>query len=569
MYKKTQNEYQENDKSFDLLMQVWIRFIIAFSSLLAYFVDPVDSGYPSEITHILLISYCLYSACFVFLYDMDTFLELASKRAIHWFDVLFFSGLIALTGGADSLFYLFLFFPIIVASFSMGFKEGQRVSLAAVILFSLVGAIFIPPGKSYELAEAIVRPICLIVFGYMIAYWGEGRIVLKRRLGLLQEIGTNWNPRFGVNHAMKMSLMRLVEFFRGNRCFVVIERTDHLPRYVMYTSDRRKSRDSEEPKEIADTTARELLVFPRTLALSYENSSSGFRNFNRHIAYDIETSESTSRFIRECETLSNLFDDESFITVPYRQQGIASGRLFLGATNKEFTRSDIAFVQQVADVISSVIENMQLIENLVEEAEGQERHRISLDVHDTTIQPYIGLTLALDALSREFSSDQLLASRINEIIHMANLTIHDLRSYKDTLREKSLMRGEFLISAVKNQAERLLQFYGIRVEVSGAVEPNLSGQIAEACFQIVKEGLSNILRHTNSKEGFVVFDSTERQLSLKIGNRTDEADGIREPFKPKSICERATSLNGKTEVAMDIEGCTVISVTMPLVKDQI
>ncbi len=567
MQKKIQNVYQENDESFDLLMQVWIRFIIAFSSLLVYFVAPVDSGYPSEITHVLLISYCLYSACFVFFYDMDTFLELASKRLIHWFDVAFFSGLIALTGGADSLFFLFLFFPIIVASFSRGFKEGQRVTLTAVVLFTLVGLFFIPPGKSYDLAEAIVRPICLVVFGYMIAYWGEGRIVLKRRLGLLQEIGTNWNQRFGVDHAMMMGLMRLAEFFRGNRCIVVIERSDQLPKYVMYTSDRRKSRVSEEPKEIADTTAKELLVFPKTLALSYEDSSYGLRNFNKHYAYDIETSEPTSRFLRVCETLSNLFDDEPFISVPYRQQGIDSGRLFLIGTAREFTRSDIAFVHQVADVISSVIENMQLIENLVEEAEGQERHRISLDVHDTTIQPYIGLTLALDALSREFSSDQQLTSRINEIITMANLTIHDLRSYKDTLREKSLMRGDFLISAVKNQAERLLQFYGIRVEVSGTVESNLSGQIAEACFQIVKEGLSNILRHTNSKEGFVSFNSTEHSLSLKMGNKTDESDKLLKPFKPKSICERATSLNGKTEVAIDIEGCTVISVTVPLAGD--
>ncbi len=567
MNNKIRNVYRENVESFDLLIQVWIRFIIAFSSLLVYFVDPVDSGYPSEITHVLLISYCLYSACFVFFHDMDTFLELASGRVIHWFDVAFFSGLVALTGGADSLFFLFLFFPIIVSSFSMGFKEGQRVCLAAVTLFTLAGLIFIPPGKSYDLAEAIMRPICLIVFGYMIAYWGEGRIVLKRRLGLLQEIGTNWNPRFGVNHAMMMSLMRLAEFFRGNRCIVVIERTDNLPRYVMYTSDRRKSRASEEPKEIADTTAKELLVFPRMLALSYENSSYGYRNFNRHYAYDIETSESSNRFINVCETLSSLFDDESFISVPYRQQGIESGRLFLIGATREFTRSDIAFVHQVADVISTVIENMQLIENLVEEAERQERHRISLDVHDTTIQPYIGLTLALDALSREFNTDKLLTSRIDEIINMANLTIHDLRSYKDTLREKSLMRGDFLISAVKSQAERLLQFYGIRVEVSGTVESNLSGQIAEACFQIVKEGLSNILRHTNSKEAFVSFNSSERLLSLKMGNKTDETDMVLKPFKPKSICERVISLNGKTDIAIDIEGCTVISVTLPLALD--
>jgi signal transduction histidine kinase len=309
---------------------------------------------------------------------------------------------------------------------------------------------------------------------------------------------------------------------------------------------------------------------PKTLALSYENPSpKSLRSFVKHIAYDIETSEPTNRYIKVCEELSNLLDDASFISVPYRQQGVADGRIYLVAGNREFSRSDIAFTQQVANAISSVIENMQLIENLVEEAEGQERHRISLDVHDTTIQPYIGLTLALDALSREFTSDILLTSRINEIINMANMTIHDLRSYKDTLREKSLMRGDFLLSAVKNQGERLLQFYGIHVEVKGSVESNLSGHIAEACFQIVKEGLSNILRHTNSKKSFVSFQSADNILSLKIGNETDDADNHVKSFKPKSISERVLSLNGNTEVATDLEGYTVISVTIPLVHEDL
>jgi signal transduction histidine kinase len=222
---------------------------------------------------------------------------------------------------------------------------------------------------------------------------------------------------------------------------------------------------------------------------------------------------------------------------------------------------------QVADAMSSVVDNMQLIEDLIEDAGGHERHRISLDVHDTTIQPYIGMTLALSALSREFSSDELLSKRIDEIINMANMTIQDLRSYKDTLREKSLMRGDFLHSAITHQADRLLRFYGIRVEVIGTVDPNLSGKIAEAAFQIVKEGLSNILRHTDAKNAFVSIKSSDTALTVEIGNETENITPSHELFRPKSIFERASTLKGEATVETNSDGYSVVRVILPLTKE--
>jgi signal transduction histidine kinase len=566
--RKSQGIGQESDESFELLIQIWIRFVLAFCSLLVFFVDPLDTGIPRELTHMLLISYCLYSAGFVFVYDMDAFREFASKRAVHWIDIAFIFGLIALSGGVDSIFFFFIFFPIILSSFSMGFKEGQKVTIAAVILFAFVSITCTPYDWSEDMAAGIIRSISLFVFGHMVAYWGEGRIILKRRLGLLQDISANWNPRFGVDHAIMISLIRLVDFYRGNRGILVIERSKLMPRFVMYSSDRRKIHSAIEPKEIAETTAKELLSFPRSLAMSYENfSNHRLKGFNKHVAFDVDSMEHTNRYLKDCETLSNLFDDESFISVPYRQQGVVSGRIYLVTESGDFNRSDVAFAKQVSDALTAVIENMQLIDNLVKEAEGQERQRISLDVHDTTIQPYIGLTLALDALSREFNSDKKLTARIDEIVNMANMTIHDLRSYKDTLREKSLMRGDFLISAVKNQGERLLRFYGIQVEVKGAVDPNLSGRLAEASFQIIKEGLSNILRHTTAKKAFVYLNCSDTHLSLEIGNEVQDEEDVLDLFKPKSIFERALSLNGHAKVVTNTDGYTVISVTIPLAKD--
>jgi len=569
MFSHTKFINQDAEASHEFLIQIWMRFIIAFSSLLVFLVEPIESRFPPAIAHMMLISYCLYSACFVFVHDMQQFRRLGSSRIVHWIDTIYYAFLVVLTGGIDSIFFFFFFFPIIVSSFSWGLIEGIKVSVASAVLFTLAGLISFTSAEHYEIHEAIMRPIFLIVFGFVVAYWGGDRIVFKRRLELLQVISSNWSPRFGVNHAISVTLGRLAEFYQASRCFVVISHTEDLShRFVMYSADRRKVNSTEEPKEITKTTADELLSLPKYLAIAFENPDAlNLMAFDKYIAYDIYTHETTDRYLHECETISNLLDGESFITVPYRQKGIAAGRIFLVAGNKSFSQSDVTFTMQVSDAMSSVVENMQLIEDLIEDAGGHERHRISLDVHDTTIQPYIGLTLALSALSREFNSDTLLSGKIDEIINMANLTIQDLRSYKDTLREKSLMRGDFLVTAITHQADRLFRFYGINVEVIGTVDPNLSGKIAEATFQIVKEGLSNILRHTDAKNAFISIQSSDTHLKLEIGNDTENATPSIELFKPKSIIERVSSLNGVTSVETNDDGYSVVRVTIPIIKE--
>ena len=564
MFKQIHGAHQEGDESLDLLMQIWVRLILACVGLIIFIADPAESGLPIQYVYTLLVFYCLYSMCIALFFDTQTLLrKLASSRVSPWIDTIFFSCLMALTGGTDSVFFCYLFFPIFVASFSWGFRECLKITLASVALFVIAGVVSAIPSHGYELSEIALRPIYLLVFGYMAAHWGKGKIVLKQRLRLLQEISTNWNPRFGVDHAIGNSLCRLVEFFQGSQCIMILNRSVLSPKYVMYRTDVCQPFNSAAPKEVTETTTNELLTLPSTLAVAYESPAAHrMKYFSTRIAYDINAFESTDKYFGECKKLSSLFDDQSFISVPYLQQG-AIGRIYLVADNKVFNRSDVAFVQQVADTLSSVVENMQLIEHLIAEAGEQERYRISLDVHDTTIQPYIGLTQALEALAREFKTNEDLTGRINEIIHMANMTIQDLRSYKDTLREKSLMRGDSLIAAVKNQAGRLLRFYGVQVEIRNAVDSNLSGRVAEAAFQIIKEGLSNILRHTSAKKAFVSIQSTDTHLQVEIGNEIGDNISVRD-FKPKSICERVLSLQGETLIECNAGGYTVVRVTIPL-----
>ena len=125
----------------------------------------------------------------------------------------------------------------------------------------------------------------------------------------------------------------------------------------------------------------------------------------------------------------------------------------------------------------------------------------------------------------------------------------------------------FSIPLSSTRQDRLHRFYGIEVEVLGSVDPNLSGRLAEAAFQIVKEGLSNILRHTAAKKAFVSIHSDDTSLNIEIGNDTKYAEPPHKLFKPKSIFERTSSFNGELDVAVNENSYMVVCVKIPLVED--
>jgi len=120
--------------------------------------------------------------------------------------------LISLSSGTSSIFFFFFFFPILVASFLGGFASGLRVVIVSSVLFTIIGYTTAPKGPQFELNRFLLRPIYLLVLGYMIAYWGGFEIEMRRRLGLLKEVSSISNPRFGINHTIGMVLQRLLKF---------------------------------------------------------------------------------------------------------------------------------------------------------------------------------------------------------------------------------------------------------------------------------------------------------------------------------------------------------------------
>jgi signal transduction histidine kinase len=251
------------------------------------------------------------------------------------------------------------------------------------------------------------------------------------------------------------------------------------------------------------------------------------------------------------------------VTVPYGQRDGTEGRVYLTAGKRGFGQADVDFFAQLMTTVSNVVEGMQLMDELVSRAAEHERYRISLDIHDTTIQPYIGLKLGLDAVAREAGADNPLTPRLAELLGMTENTIRDLRRYMNHLQDDTTLAGDSLVSAVRDQASHYHRFYGIEVDVRCEADLMVSSQLAGAALQIVSEGLSNVLRHSKAKQAFVAMRNEGHRLLLEIANENPDPDAPPE-FTPRSIAARTRSLGGTCMVEWDPLGYTMVRVAIPL-----
>ena len=180
------------------------------------------------------------------------------------------------------------------------------------------------------------------------------------------------------------------------------------------------------------------------------------------------------------------------------------------------------------------------------------RHKISIDLHDSTIQPYIGLKLGLEALRRKIPEGSAIAAEVDELVIMAGESIAELRQYIVELKSqiKSQLKpqlGTSLVASVLEVAKKYQLRHGIQVAVNADTKLNLSEHLSIEIYQLVCEGLSNIHRHTQAKQAEINLYCKNDQLVIEVINQDDSAEDFIH-FKPRSMTERVTHLGGAIKV---------------------
>jgi len=543
-----------------------MRLMLALLALLSTYIDPGETTHYEAATYTVLAFYLAYSI---------TLLMLAVRRrstvpptVAYWADVGWDILLIGSSKGTNSIFFFFLFFAILVASFQSGFTAGMRVTLVATVLFTGIGFAMAPDEPEFELHGFLLRPTSLSVLGYMIACWGGAETMFRRRLALLKDISLLANPRFGVDRTFGALMERLRAFYEADMCMLVMAE----PPPGSYTLRRvsRQHPDTDGRAEVITAeVARVLLALPADQAQvsgSISRLWGWFGAVKRVQAYDVMTQE---RLPEPLQDMRELLAAEAYITVPVRYRGATVGRLYLTAVHRyPFEASDVDFLLQVLVHTMPTIDNIRLVDRLASDAAEEERRRIGRDLHDSVIQPYIGLQMGLAAVQKKLATQShAVPEDMEHLLALTNAGIADLRHYMGELRENGardsgLLPGG-LLPAVQRFTKKFAEATGIAVHVEATTTLPVHDRLAAEVFQMVAEGLSNVRRHTRSAQATVTLACGDQHLRLSIAN--DVVTGsMPTPFTPRSITERATALGGCAHVAWPEHGGTVIVVDIPL-----
>lgn len=541
-----------------------MRLLLAAGATLIVSIDPSAPDHYFGITQTTLLLYVLYSAA-VLAFGLRGVLLLPAKFA-HWVDLGWCVALMAPSRGSSGIFFGFFFFVILSASFRIGYEAGLRAVMASMGLFLIVGFSTSPKASNVALAEYLLRSISLGFIGYMIAFWGGSEFLSKRRLALLKDITALSNPRFGIDHTVGLIVERLRTFYNADACLHV----SADPYGTGYTLRRASSQVLEKRTQgepIGEGLAHQLLALPAEHAVVYFGKPPAWEwwwSGRRDYTYDCAKQTRTEDDSEESERLGAMLDAASFVTVPLYVRGQTVGRLFLTSRRAgAFQEPDVAFLLQVIDHTMPVVDNIRLVDRLASEAANEERRRIARDIHDSVIQPYIGIQIGLSAVRQKLASGNPdFLKSIDRLLEMTEVGINDLRRY--VLRLKASERLEdSLLAAVQRFAGKFSEATGIAVKVESDGDTRINDRLAAEVFQMVAEGLSNVRRHTSAVQITISLACRDGHLSLRIVN-DGAAHASAAAFTPRSIAERARALGGQVRVDRQGHEGTAVVIDVPL-----
>ena len=552
----------------DLRLIAGMRVVLGTSALLVLLIGPMRNQ-PYMRAYFTLVLYSLYG---LVIYHLSVRRNpLVAHRALPWLDLLWYLPLIAFTNNTNSLIYYFFFFSIIVGSFSWGLSDGLRLTLASAAIYTIVG-VAAPGDQPLDLDHLLMAPIGMLIFGYIIARWGGYHTELKNRLKLLKEVTIFSNPRFGIDRTIKAIMESIRAFYDAETCVLVVPgKPGDADSYLMYRVARGTHLSRSAPPEIGHEAAEQFLSPSLDFAVIYK------KNGNAHTRlFDIKSRVFSDTNSSDSEKLAGMLEAQKYLSVPvyYRHQAV--GRLYIIDGPNRIDSTDMDFMLQLMDHVTPVMENIRLIDNLASDAAEQERQRIAHDIHDSVIQPYLGLQFGLVALDQKLEAGKPgIRDNVQELLELTNHELAELRRFVWGLRANE-ERTDVLLPAIERYAERFSLVTGIKVDVAAQGKVKVNDRLAAELFQIVAEGLSNVRRHAFCRDARVEISCKETSLLLQIknsrpraganpdGEPRDGTEGVVKPFRPHSIAERAASLGGDTQVFIDDKDYTVVSVGIPL-----
>jgi signal transduction histidine kinase len=180
----------------------------------------------------------------------------------------------------------------------------------------------------------------------------------------------------------------------------------------------------------------------------------------------------------------------------------------------DWMMTNLERLQESQDGLRAAQERYRLLARRLLEQQEHERGVLARELHDQLGQALVAISLNLDAIKGELSPAS--RARVPEIMQIIEKMIDQVRTLAFELRPSTL--DDFgLVEALRSLVARHGERTGVRASFTATpTDVRAPAEIETACFRIVQEGLSNIVRHARARHVEVTLTAQDAVLEARV-----------------------------------------------------
>jgi len=482
------------------------------------------------------------------------------RRVFYWLDASWFLLLIYLAGHAGTQYFLFLLFPVFFAAWRSGYRESVAIAAFAGLGSLIVFALNDP---DIPWRQLLAMPFSLFAIAQVFVALARIEERAQKKLIMDRQLVVSSDPRHGFDAIVSELIVKIAEKLKSSAALLAMRSNTGRCRAVCWEDGQGVFELSE---DASNPLVRLALSLPAEVAVGLRSAGKNHwwqRDSQIEIGQSGLPSDTLQVNRDSLAELARLVGSERLLSVPIAAGSVGQMRLMLAGELIEVSVQSLSVLRGIIEQFGPTVENACLREELASQAADAERSRIGRDLHDSAIQPYIGLKFAIEAVQRRAGPDNPVAPDLARLTGMVTEELATMREVVSGLRGDPGNGGALLSNAVRRHAARCGQLFGIQVEVDIEKDMPVSRRLAGELFHMVAEGLSNIGRHTKSRWAWVSLTMQDESLVLKVRNKTDDGARAAAGFTPRSLTERAADLGGSVTIQRD-ELQTTVTMTVPI-----
>jgi signal transduction histidine kinase len=445
--------------------------------------------------------------------------------------------------------------PVVALAVLAGVAPALQLAVACAL--AMLAARGLPPGLADLAPLPVSVPLLLLVVSPAAALLTRPSRDLRQRLLLTDTLNAASDPRQGLRHHVGVLLGLLGSHF-GLRT-ATISLLGPEPRIFQWSPQAPLHELAEPDLALWHQRLETMPVDRGCIASQRAQGEARCQSFVLD-AFSTQRPMEADHAIRR----SLLDIGAQALTLPMRSYGQPKGAICLKRDQPPFGAADVQWLHELMREVVPLLERADLLEQLQRETAARERERIGRDLHDSAVQPYLGLKYGLEALARQAGPHNPVAGHIQQLLRLTTDELQNLRDVVGGLRGgDDPTQAAAPLAALERQAQRFEQLFGLKVNIFAGQAPRLRGAVGKAVLHMVNEALTNIRRHTSATAVTVLFEVGASNLLIVLRNDHGRGEMLPADFVPRSLEERATELRGTVNVTHQPD-FTEMTITLPL-----